>query len=485
MVKRFFKDSAIYGFGKFLVYGIGFFLLPIYTHVFPPAEFGVVDILNNNVARLALVIVALEIAQAVFRFVPETPPGPERRAYSSTALWFSMAAYAIFVAIGWIGADFLSQLILQEPGRQDVFRIALLMIWANGIFIQLQNQLRLQTKSAQYTLVSVVDTIISLGLTILFIVVLKTGIIGIFWGQLLGLLIGGVVAFYFTREDFGLIFDGAKFKEMLRFSLPLVPSSVGVIVLLYVDRVAINARMTIADVGIFSAGDRIASLVTLLMFGFQMSMLPLVFQHYHEPATPRNLARIFRYFVAGALLMIIGLSLFAPELLALLTTPQYYAAAMVVPLLVSRAVISGMSIFAPGLSIAKRTGMIAIINIAGAMLNVILNLLLIPIFGISGAALATLISSATVFSTFMIFSQKTYPVPHAWRQLALSALIATLLVVGGVQLHLPLLPAIALKLVLCAAALGVFFGIGLVEMSDLRLAWQSLRRARIAARQPQ
>jgi O-antigen/teichoic acid export membrane protein len=458
VVKRFFKDSAIYGFGKFLVFGIGFFLLPLYTHVFPPAEFGVVDILNNNVARLALVIVALEIAQAVFRFVPELQPGPERRAYASTALWFSMVTYAVFVLVGWLGADYFSELILRETGRQDVFRVALLMIWASAIFTQLQNQLRLQAKSSQYTLVSVVDTIISLGLTIFFIAVLKTGIIGIFWGQLIGLLVGGVISFYFTRSDFALVFDWAKLREMLRFSLPLVPASVGAIVLLYIDRVAINAMMTIADVGIFGAGDRIASIVTLLMFGFQMAMLPLVYQHYHEPATPRNLANIFRYFVAGALLMILGLSLFAPELLAILTTPQYYAAALVVPLLVSEAVISGMYVFAPGLNIAKRTGVIAVINICGAVLNVFLNLLLIPIFGITGAALATLVSASTVFVTYMIFSQRTYPAPHGWRQLALSVVLTVVLIV------------------LCALAAGAFFGIGLVAISDLRLVWESLRR---------
>ncbi|MEO8611536.1 MAG: hypothetical protein ABI690_26800, partial [Chloroflexota bacterium] len=73
-------------------------------------------------------------------------------------------------------------------------------------------------------------------------------------------------------------------------------------------------------------------------------------------------------------------------------------------------------------------------------------------------------------------------VPHAWRQLGFAILIAAVLVVVGVHLQLPLLPGIALKLVLCAAALGLFFGIGLVEISDMRLAWQSLRRVRIAAR---
>jgi O-antigen/teichoic acid export membrane protein len=473
LVKRFFKDSAIYGFGKFLVYGVGFFLIPIYTHAFSPAAFGVIDLLNT-VARLALLTVALEIAQSVIRFLPDTEAQTERVAYSSTALWFSAAVYGLFVVVGWVGADFFSTLVLGESGQADVFRVALLMIWASGIFILLQNQLRWQAKSTLYTLVSVVDTVISLGLTILFILVLQTGIIGVFWGQTIGLVAGGILALYFTRQDFALTFDWAKLREMLRFSLPLVPSGVAVFVYLYIDRIIINALMTIGDVGIFGVGYRIASIVSLLMFGFQIAMMPLVYQHYREPSTPRNLSRIFRYFVAGALLMTLGLSLFARELLTLLTTPAYYGAWVVVPLLVPATVLSGMAIFAPGLSIAKRTGVVALINIGGAILNTVLNLALIPILGIQGAALATLLSTGAVFGVFLYFSQKIYPVPHTWRQLALAVILTILLVVVGLQIDLAPLPGIAVKVMICLLAAALYFAIGLVEMGDVRLAWAAV-----------
>lgn len=474
MVKRFFKDSIIYGFGKFLSYGIGFFLIPIYTRAFPPAEFGVVDLLNT-VARLALLTIALEITQAVIRFLADIKSHDERVAYSSTALWFSMVMYGVFVVIGWLGADRFSNSLLGEEGQQEVFRVALLMIWFSGIFNLLQNQLRWQSKSTRYTIVSILDTVVSLGLTIIFILVLNSGIIGVFWGQTIGLLFGCVLAYWFSRHDFALVFDWGKLREMLKFSLPLVPSGVAVFVYLYIDRITINALMSIGDVGIFGVGYRIASIVSLLMFGFQISLMPLVYQHYRDPATPRNLSRIFRYFVAGALLMVIGLSLFARELLVLLTTPAYYGAWMVVPLLVPATVLSGMAMFAPGLSIAKRTGMIALINIVGAILNTLLNLLLIPYLGIEGAALATLITTATVFGLSLYFSQKTYPVPHAWRQLSLGILVTVILVALGLQIDLELIPAIILKAGVCVLAAGLFFAIGLVEVGDVRLVANELK----------
>jgi len=473
LVKRFFKDSAIYGFGRFLVYGISFFLIPIYTRAFPPAELGVVDLLNT-VARLALLTVALEITQAVFRFLPDAESHKERVVYASTALWFSLAVYGVFIVIGWAGADYFSQLVLGEAGRADVFRVALLMIGASGLFNLLQNQLRWQAKSTRYTLVSIVNTGVSVGLTIVFILVMQIGIIGVFWGQTIGLVVGGGLAYWLSRGDFALAFDWVKLRDMLRFSLPLVPSGVAVFVYLYIDRITIIALMSIGDVGIFGVGYRIASIVSLLMFGFQVAMMPLVYQHYREPATPRNLARIFRYFVAGALLMVIGLSLFARDLLTLLTTPAYYGAWTVVPLLVPATLLAGMYFFAPGLSLAKRTGMIAVINIAGATLNTALNLLLIPLLGIPGAALATLLSTASVFGLYLYFSQKTYPVPHAWRQLALAVVVTAALVAVGLQIDLAPVPAIILKAGICLLAAGSFFAIGLVEVGDVRLVWAAV-----------
>lgn len=480
MVKRFFKDSAIYGFGKFLAYGIGFFLIPVYTHVFAPTEFGIVDLLNTF-ARLALLTVALEVAQAVIRFLPDATDQEERVAYSSTALWFSVAAYGVFTVIGWLGAETFSAWLIGLEGEAHAFRVALLMIWAAGIFNLMQNQLRWQAKSVKYTIASIVDTVISLGLTIVLIVWMGVGIEGVFWGQLIGLLAGIAVAYVFSRGEFRFMFRWSKLREMLRFSLPLVPSGIAVFVYLYIDRLTINALLTTADVGIFGVGYRIASIVSLLMFGFQISMMPLVYQHYRDPQTPRNLANIFRYFVAGALLMVVGLSLFSREIISILTTPEYLSAWVVVPFLVPATLLSNMYIFAPGLGIAKRTGAIAMINVGGAVLNTILNLLLIPSLGILGAALATLISMACVFATFMSFSQRIYPVPHAWGRLGVGVAVTIVIVVLGLQVTPPPVVDIVLKLALCVFAAAVYMLIGLVDINELRGLARQLRLRAVPA----
>ena len=208
--------------------------------------------------------------------------------------------------------------------------------------------------------------------------------------QLIGTIAGATLALWLSRYLYRLTFDRAALGAMLRFSIPLVPSGIGVLVTLYIDRVAIRTLMTIADVGLFGIGYRIASITGLLMVGFQVALTPLIYANYRDPRMPDELATIFRAFVGFAVLIILGLGpLFAREILVIVATPTFYPAAAVVPLLAPALLLSSMYVFAPGLAIAKRTGPIAAIHISSALLNTALNLTLIPLLGISGAALAT------------------------------------------------------------------------------------------------
>jgi O-antigen/teichoic acid export membrane protein len=212
------------------------------------------------------------------------------------------------------------------------------------------------------------------------------------------------------------------------------------------------------------------------MVGFQGALTPLVYTHHREPGIPHELARIFRHFAAFALLLSLGLSVFAREILMVITTPEYYAASVVIPLLVPAVLLSGMYIFAPGLGIAKKTGVIATINIGGAVLGVILNFALIPALGIQGAALATLLSSVTIFCTYMVYSQKVYFVPHSWNQLGVAVLVTVGAFLVSAQVNLILWENVIVKFALICIAVGVFVLIGLVETVVVLWAWSRLKR---------
>lgn len=420
MLKRFLKDSVLYGGANILSRGVLLLLLPLYTRVFTPGQFGMIELITV-LGALVNMTVALEISQGMARHYAEAETDDEKVGYASTTLWFSLGAYALFMVAALAFAEPLSAWLLDDAGLAGVFRVAAIALALGGVFIGMQSQLRWQLKPRGYALTSLAYTAISALATIALIFGASLGVQAVFMGQILGGLVGIVVAAYFGREVYALRFDREKAREMLTFSLPLVPSSIAIFTTLYIDRLAIRALMSLAEVGFYGVGYRIASTVGLVLSGFQSALTPLIYQQHKAPETPAQLARIFRVFLALTMPLVLALSVFASEVLRLLATASYATAGPVIPVLALVFLFSNLYVFAPGLAIAKRTGVIATINGGSAVMNTVLNLTLIPRFGIMGACFASLASAVTAFVCFMVTSQRLYPVPHRWGRLGLAA----------------------------------------------------------------
>jgi O-antigen/teichoic acid export membrane protein len=476
MIRQFLKDSVVYGFSRFLTYGISLILIPIYTRVFNPSDYGIIDILNVFESIVGLTI-ALEISQAVIRLFPEMKTEVERVAYSSTALWFTVFVYAVFVITAWVFADTLNAVLIDDNHHQNLFQIAVLAMAVVKIFIVAQTQLRCRLQPLQYAATSVLFALASAVISLLFIFVVQIGLIGVFIGELCGAAIAGMVAFYYSRRDFSFTFDFTKLREMLRFSVPLIPSSVAFFVYLYIDRIAIRELLSLDALGVFGIGYRVTSVVQLLMFGFQIALTPLIYTYHSDPRTPVDLARLFRLFLFGALIFSMGLILFADEVLLVMTGPAFYEAATVIPFLVPATLLLNMYIFTPGLSIQKKTHIFAAVNVVGAILNAVLNFVFIPIWGIQGAALATFLSSAIIFMSHMIFSQKSYPVPHEWIPILKSILLIVVVIWLGLQLDLELWAELVLKLVLIVITSLSIARIGLISRYEFQQGIRLIRKA--------
>ncbi|MEL6821183.1 MAG: polysaccharide biosynthesis C-terminal domain-containing protein, partial [Calditrichota bacterium] len=264
-------------------------------------------------------------------------------------------------------------------------------------------------------------------------------------------------------------FYPAKLKEMLRFSLPYVPSGIGLFFLTYVDRLFIKEMLNLTELGLYGIGFRFATIVTVVMGGMTTALTPMIYSALKDKNTPIELARIFRLFLFVAIAITAMLSIFGRELLILLTTPAYYNAVTVIPPLVIATFLSKMYIFTPGLGIAKKTGHLATINVMGGIVNVGLNWLLLQWFGILGAALATLISYAIIFSVNMYFSQKNFHVPHRFGMLIRSILIAApFITVGYYTLFDSFIVTIGVKTAIIITLLALLIINRLVEASELK-----------------
>jgi O-antigen/teichoic acid export membrane protein len=211
--------------------------------------------------------------------------------------------------------------------------------------------------------------------------------------------------------------------------VPLIPGSVGVFLNAYADRLAIRSRLGVADVGVYGAGYRLALIVSLLLLGVQGALAPLVLSRHAEERTRVELARLFRLFCAIALGVVLLVSLFASELLHVLTRPSYYRGATIVPFVIAASFLGGMFVFAPGLNIVKRTRLLGLVAGLTGVVNLGLAFGLVGPMGIRGPALAFLLACGAGFVTMMALSQRVYPVPHDWgrilpRVTAVSGLVA-------------------------------------------------------------
>lgn len=466
MIRRFFRDSAIYTIPSILSYGISFFLIPLYTRVLTPTDYGALDMITVFGSLVALTV-ALEVSQAVARFYQDERTTEGKKVLASTALWFTILMFTAFLIMALAFAPELSLIVIGAPGFDDVFRLGTVFIWVNGLFYLLKNQLRFELRSKAYSSISIVHSLTTAGASVLLAYAFQFGIYGFLAGMIIGTAAGTLLGFYHLKTTFQLHFDLRKLKTMLAFSIPLVPSSIAVFVSMYIDRLMINYYLSLEEVGLYGIGYRLASVSTLVLVGFQMALTPLVYKHYQEPETPQQLATIFRSFLAIVIVIFLVLSLFADVALWVLTTPAYYAAGQVVVFLVPAILLSQMYIFAPGIGIAKKTHLFVWINIGGAILNVFFNWMLIPQVGYVGAGIATLIGYACVFGAHMYCSQKLYYVPHNWGAIAGVVLTAAALVTIGLHIHLGLYIDLLIRGCLILLMPGVFLFFGILHWGEI------------------
>jgi O-antigen/teichoic acid export membrane protein len=484
VIRRLIADSAVYGGAALLSQCIGLLLFPFLAHRFSPSEYGIIDILSLAVIITGLTV-ALEVNQGLARYFIDASES-ERKDYASTALLFTIGAYTAFAVISLPLAGPITHVLLARGVDPWITRVAIVWIWVAGIVYLAQDQLRWRMLPRAYALVAVTTATVATSSTAVLVFGFGVGVIGAIVGQLLGALAAALVLVRFSRGAYVLRFDRHKLRVMLAFSLPLVPSSIGVFLNSFADRLVLQHTRTLADVGVYGVAFRIASIVTLLLAGFQGAATPLILARRNDPSTPGELERIFRLFSAIALTVFLVVSIFADVEVHVLASASYAQAATIVPYLFMSALLFGVYIFAPGLTIAKRTRTLALVGVSSGLLNLGLALWLVPPLGIRGAGLATVASSAWFFLWTIHFSQRHYPVGHDWARIGAALAIAVALLV----LERAVMP-VASAHVLAAWSLvekATLSGVGcvaiaalLVRRSELARVWERLRRPLLAA----
>jgi len=466
--------SAVYGLGGIVSRLVAVFLLPVYTRYLDTADLGAVGVL---IALTAVLVTILRggISSAFFRFTFDSTDPARRRTVLRTSFWFTMATATLGLAAGLLLAAPIADLLGLEERGPTLVRAAFVGLWAQMNYEQLTAVFRVEQRPFAFVAASLANIAITVVATVLLVVVWEQGALGVIAGNFAGTLVVYLALIGYRREQLGLELDRPLLGEMQRFGLPLVPSALALIAVSFGDRFFLSHLSGLDEVGLYEIGVRIASAMVLLLTAFRTAWPAFAYSIEDDAEAKRTYAFVLTYLVLVASWLALALGLLAPWLVRLLATEAFYAGERVVaPLAFAAAVFAGYIVVSIGVGRAKRTQFNWVIAGAAAILNVALNLLLIPEYGMEGAAAATVAAYALLFVAMAAWSQRIYPVPYQWRRVVTALAAGVALTVVGKAVDVPLAGAIGLALAYPLVLLPLGFYLP-AERARLRRAVAVLR----------
>ncbi|MSO94704.1 MAG: flippase [Thermoleophilia bacterium] len=452
------KQSTIYGLGGLVSRILAVLLLPLYTRYLTTGDYGEIETLVALVTVLTIVL-RCGISPAFFRFYFDSDDHDTRRLVLRTSFWFTMGMATLgLVAVVALAAP-ISEWLFGNPDAANLVRASAVALWAQMNYEQMTALFRVEERPVSFVVVSLTNVVLTIAGTLLLVVVLDKGPLGVIVGNFTGTLIVYLALLGYRREQLGLQLDRGLLRRMNHFGMPLVPSALLLWVTNFSDRFFLVKLTDTSEVGLYSVGVRVASAMVLLLTAFRTAWPAFAYSIKSDEEARNTYAWVLTYLVVLTTWIATALTLLSPWLVAWLTTPEFASASRVVgPLAFAAVSFGGFIVISIGIGRARRTQFTWVVTGIAAVVNVTLNLVLIPRYGMMGAAIATVAAYTVMFAGMAWWAQRIFPCPYQWRRVLTAAAAGIALaslgkVVGG---GLPVCAVLILAYPLALLPLGFY-----------------------------
>ncbi len=417
-IRRMLKHTFVYGSGVVLSKAVGFMLLPVYTRYLTPSDYGTLELLNLTIYFVGI-LVAMRLGAGIFRYYFYYDSDLEKRQVVSSSFLLVMVFSVVIVLLSFLFSRFIASIML---GNADLSPLVRLIFSANffdvlgGIMLV---YLQAKKRSYLYTLLSFLRLAVALTLNIIFIVVCDLGVLGVMLSALISAGLMFAYLFIIFLREVGFCFSKKIASQIVKYSLPLIPATLLMVVLHSADRYILKIFLPLEQVGIYSLGYKFGFLLQFLInVPFLKMWGPYQFEIYNNNKHQTLYPKVFTYYTLIALSFFLVLSIFIKEILHFVVGESFWEAYRVVPLVCFSYVLLGAShIFSAVIYIKDKTYLRLVITLIAAVVCIGANLALIPIFGIMGAAWATLGSFITLAVVTLIISSKICPIAYEWSRI--------------------------------------------------------------------
>jgi O-antigen/teichoic acid export membrane protein len=431
--KLVFKQSFIYGLGNIISRMISFVMIPIYLRKFSPADYGLIELLENTMNIIGI-IVGMGLASAILRFYTEDKTKEGRDRLISTVTLFTLFISIVVTVVGIVYAFELSSLIFDRTNYSHPFKVMMFIFFFNSVIEVPMVLIRAKEKTKTFITVNIARFILACTLNILFIVVLNRGVGG--W-LLSSLWTSIIICSYLVVTTLASVqkisFSFSILRRMAPYALPLIPASLAMFWVHNGDRYVLahvfEGQLGMDYVGIYSLGYKFAFLITSLVSQpFFMAWNVRMFYIWEQEGGDRLYARFFTYFVSFIIMCWLVLSVVIKDTILLLCPedkPGFQSAYLIVALVAFGYLLRECSDFFKGvLLIKKRTSFIGYYTVLTAIISTILYLVLIPRYDIWGAAWATFITFALMMLLMFAASYRVHKVPYEFKRILVLLVLA-------------------------------------------------------------
>jgi O-antigen/teichoic acid export membrane protein len=438
-LKRLLATGAAYQFGDIVAKGIALVTIPLYTRHISPAGYGAANSLLTAVI-LASIFLRVGVGEAFIRFYfdDEDVARRDRIARTATATVAWTTTLAALLAVLFAGS--LSRLILgyHDPLLLDC---AVVGLWAFTNLEMAYAQLRVDERARAYVFASGANVALTVIFTVALVVVAGEGARGLLLGNFGASAIVVLGLWWALRRRFSLRVRWPDLRAMLRFGLPTVPADASVYALQVADRLYLFRGYSHAAAGNYSVALQFATVVFVMVRGFQYAWPPLAYSIQSDAQASRLYSLVTTYFLLATGVVVVAVALLGRWIVRLLAAPQYFGAHAALPWLALAWTLYGLyQVMIVITGRAKVTVRNLPAAAAGLVVNVALLLLLVPRgglnLGIAGAGIALCGAYVAMLLVMHLLTRRLFAVGFQWRRLALLAAILAGVAVSG-ELLLP------------------------------------------------
>jgi len=427
-MREFIKSFLSFGLASTIERLIAFLLLPIYTHYFTTAEFGIIDLIQVLIGVISI-FAHLQLETSLQRYYFDNE-GEEKRSFIFTIISVITAMSLVITVLLVVFSREISILIFKNGGYANLIKLAALQLtFANYSMLALV-VLRYEKKNISFTVMILAKVLLTVIFILLFVVWLKKGLYGVFYAQLISLIISSAILFVLIRKFNVYKLSYTFLKKSIIYAFPQFPARIGSVLLSYANRFFMVGYLTIASIGIFSLSLKLAAILQLIYTAFVMAWDPFMFEQKKNPDHKKVFAQILLIVSAPVFLIVSIVSLFSQNIVFIVASKQFNSASQYLGgLCLYFALLIFKEVVDIGPKFTEKTKYLSYTFFFSVIVNLVSLYFFIKLYGLLGVVYSMLLTNIVLLIISWVISNKLYYISHHVYQFILMALPAFILAI--------------------------------------------------------